>query len=208
MAPQPRKTIAVFFAKLAAIYLLLAAPWPGLQPGYARLFRGAANAVFGWVGPNGTAAFTPSAAGDSDMDTDVELRNYRDKAIFNVHLDSRRCGYLPTAFQLALVLATPRAWARPWRPLLWGLLLVNAFVLLRIGLFILRNFSTEAERALFHFSPFWDKLLDICLMHLVRHPASYFTVPLIIWLLVTFRARHWEALRKAVTTRTQRRPTK
>lgn len=69
----------------------------------------------------------------------------------------------------------------------WGLALVNGFVVVRVALPLLKEFSEDGTLALFSLSPFWKKALDVAIIALVTSPPSVFVVPILIWILVTFR---------------------
>ena len=59
-----------------------------------------------------------------------------------MRVNSVREGYVPLAMVVALILATPVSWAARLRALAWGVLLVQAFVMLRTGCAVLHGFTT------------------------------------------------------------------
>jgi hypothetical protein len=170
-----------------AVYALLLAPWPGLMDGYRYLFRTGGNLLFQRFGGNASVSFQPLSSADHTKDTTLVLTKHRPYMRGEMDIKSVYVGYRPTAFLVALVLATPIPWSRRWRALALGLVLVNVFVALRLTLHILDGFSENSPLALFHPSPFWKGMLKVCLKIVVLTPAVHYIGPAFIWLLVTFR---------------------
>ncbi len=71
--------------------------------------------------------------------------------------------------------------------LLWGLVLVNAFVAFRVWLQLVNAYSDPNALAIFSLSPFWKGMLRAAVLVLFRAPAAHYVVPMFIWMLVTFR---------------------
>ena len=182
------KRIAVFAFLALLFYGLLAGPWPGFQKGYAAFYQVVGNAVFGSFGSGGLVRFQPIAASGGEMDTEIVIRR-RDSPVKGTTPHSAWVtGYLPTAECIALILATPLAWRRKLKALLWGLLLVNAFVAMRITITLIYWFGTDGRWALYQPGPFWSKVLYGVFHFVAVEPAGGFAVPALIWMLVCFRS--------------------
>ena len=97
-------------------------------------------------------------------------------------------GYKPTITLVALVLATPVAWRRRGIALAVGLVLVQGFILFRVGLKLMEQL---ADPALGHFVPssFWRSVLDQLMATFVNAPASYYIVPTFVWIIVCLRPK-------------------
>lgn len=190
----PLRRIAGFFILVLIFYGLLMAPWPGVRKAYAACFRAVGSMVFGSFGAPDSVRFRPASQDGGEWDTEIVLSNPHTGAVGTVQHNSRRMGYVPTAVLISLVLATPLSWSRKSRALLWGLLLVNAFVALRLALVLLRDLSRDDPLCLFDLSPFTLKVLAWAVRALVMSHGSYFGFPVLIWILATFRRSDWRGL--------------
>jgi hypothetical protein len=101
-----------------------------------------------------------------------------------VTLDTRSIGWLPTALTLALILATPVPWRQRGWALLWGLLLVHAFILFSLQVWI---WDESPAVSLAHLSPFRQTIMDSLEYTLLTQLGASFSVPILIWILVTIR---------------------
>lgn len=184
---MPPKRIAGFFLLLLVLYGLLSAPWPGLQQAYAATYRAAGNWVFGSFGPNGRVRFRPLADGQQKKDTEIVLYRRGSLTGAKIKHSALMVGYLPTVEVIALILATPIPWFRRCKAFLWGMLAVNAFIFLRLGITLVYWFSSDRPWALFRLSPFWSSALNGSYEVLAQSPMLNFAGPVFIWILVTFR---------------------
>ena len=209
----PPKVIIRFFLLVAVIAAVLLTRWPGVQEGYATCFRWGNNVFFArfWFWSEGTVGFLdpndPSAAARLSpearamvppavgvRDTVMVLENRRvPGAVGFLRTSSRYLGYVPAAVLIALVSATPVRWTRRLRALLWGLLLVHAFILARVTLPLLKLFGDEEKQyALFSLSPFWMKMLAHLDAVFHQDPTVSFVLPTFIWFMLLFRPSQWE----------------
>ena len=185
---HPLKRISIFFGLCLLIYAALVVPWPGVMDGYRAFFRAAGNVLFRRFGDAGAVTFQPLSSVDHSKDTTVILLKRRPpSAKGEMDITAVYTGYRPTVFFIALALATPIPWSRRWKALVLGLLLVNAFVALRVWLRILDAFSDGNPLALYSFSPFWKEVLKFVVKVLVLAPAVHYAAPAFIWLVVAFR---------------------
>ncbi|MBN2562760.1 MAG: hypothetical protein JXQ75_17695 [Phycisphaerae bacterium] len=183
----PLRRIAGFFVRLLVFYGLLMVPWPGVDRVYAAYFRAGGNLVLGSFGSEGKVLFLPTGEDAPASHTDAMLTNRTTGSWRVSTYPNRYLGYAPTAALVSLVLATPVPWSRRWRALLWGLLLVHGFVVVRVALPLLKEFSEDNTLRQYSLSPFWRDVLDQVILILVTSPTSVFVAPIIIWVLVTFR---------------------
>ncbi len=199
MRPLSKTAVAMFFAKVVGIYALLVIVWPAAHGCYARLFCAAGDAAFRSFGQLGRTDFTllDPLPGDSDArDFEIKLENIRTRVrpTFEPDRNTRKLGYLPTAFTAALVLATPIPWRRRGWALLWSTVLISAFVGLQLGLHLLNAFSDPNHLNQFAFSPWMKALLVVALKVVAISPVTAYIAPVFIWALVTFRREDWAAL--------------
>lgn len=188
---SPLKRLSVFFLACSLIYALLIIPWPGLFDGYRAFFRAGGNVLFHSFGSGGSVSFKPIAAVDHSNDTTMVL--IKKKPFVRAELDIKTgyMGYRPTAFLVALVLATPIPWSRRWRALLWGLLWVNLFVAFRVWLKLLDTYSDPNPLALYTFAAHWKSVLKAFVAVIIKAPETHYMAPAFIWVLVAFRRGEW-----------------
>lgn len=183
----PRRPFAGFVIRLLIIYGVFCIPWPGVRQGYAALYRGAGNVLFGSFGSEGVVRFLPAQAGQGRLDYEIQILKRGCPTSGISQHDSILTGYLPTAETIALVLATPIPWRRRWKALLYGVLLANGFVALRVYIILLCSFSIEKPYALYKPGQFLNKVLASVYEFIVVFPTYVFLVPVLFWILVTFR---------------------
>ncbi len=141
-----RKPIAGFFVRFLIVYAALMAPWPVVRDSYAALYRAGCNALFARFGSDGAVRLRPLGKPIAKHDTEFALTNRRTGAEYTFAGSSLQ-GYNPTAFVVALILATPIPWSRRWRAVLWGLLWVNVYVALRVVVFLVMAYSGDNSLA-------------------------------------------------------------
>ena len=203
--------VLMFFLKLAVVYVLLMGPWSArLQEGYAVLYRGAGNVLFGSLGSVGTARFLALTGAGQAFDSQIVLRT-RDSAgvrsTRDVPFHTRRTGYLPTAELVALILATPIPWWRRWKALAWGILGIIAFVALEAGITILYSL-TDVRLPALDVTPSTSKVCVQIYEIMVVSPTVSLVIPVLVWLLVSFRRSDWDRVRKDTHGRVGRRKEK
>ena len=194
------KRITGFFTLFLVAFVLLMVPWPGLQEGYGAGFRAVGNALFVRFGSAGAVRFRPISTADPDRDMELVLQNRQNGAEYIFTGSTRLQGYKPTAFVLALTLATPIPWRRRWRALLWGFLLVNLYVALRVVVFLLAAFSGDNSLALFTFGPVVKSALDYIHWVVVISFAGWLILPLPIWAFVSLRRQDWRTIVQGTQT--------
>ena len=193
MSPFPKR-VAGFFVRFLVVFVLLMAPWPGLQEAYGAGFRAVGNVLFVRFGSGGAVRFRAISVVDPDRDMELVLRNRRNGAEYIFTGSARLQGYKPTVFVLALTLATPIPWRRRWRALLWGFLLVNGYVGFRVVVFLLAAFSGDNSLSLFTFGPVVKSTLDYIHWVVVISFAGWLILPLPIWAFVSLRRQDWRMI--------------
>lgn len=208
------------FAGLSFLFLvLLLYPWSGWEARYASLFRAGANVVFQqfWFWPQASAKFLdlnaadlqeqalaaasplvpnkgrlPLEKPDGVKDTLVLLKNVdpTKPGLGQTRTTSRLIGYWPTAFTVALVLATSMKWWRKIIALIAGLFLVNCFIAVRVSVMLLKaGFADPAHRArIFQPSDSWKDVLRGLDEVIADNPTFNFVAPVFIWLVAVFFA--------------------
>ena len=185
-----KPAVLAFLLRFTLIFGLLIVPWPGWNGLYGNYFRSLAGAIYHDderqivlfdANPNGVK---------SGLDTRITLGN---RALLDsegkgpvrrTELDSRSIGWVPTALTLALVAATPIPWRRRWLSLLCGFVLIHVFIWLSLQSWV---WAHAQEVSLLTLSSFWAKIAAELDYTLLNQMGVSFTVPVLIWILVTFR---------------------
>ena len=174
---SPLKHVAAFFLKVVVIYALLMVPWPGVQRGYAGLFCYAGNLAFHVFGSAGRTRFRlldPPPANKNAVDFEIKLENIRTHAggTFEPDRNTRKMGYLPAAFTVSLVLATPIPWRRRLTAIIWAMALIAAFVGLQLTIRLVDAFSDPNVLNQFELGLWTKRLLGILLKVVVTSPVT------------------------------------
>lgn len=185
----------------AGIYAMLMAPWPGLQRGYAALFRWSGNIAFArfWFWPEANVRFldletikpedlppdAPNLRRTLTQDTVLELRKRSVPTVGYLRTSSRYIGYSPTVTILALVLATGMSWRRRGWAVALSLCLVHLFILARLTLTLAAGgFAIDKPYALGQPGAFWSGTLIRLESLFSDNPTVSFVMPVLIWFLV------------------------
>ena len=187
-----------FLLRFVFIFGLLIVPWPGWNQAYSRYFQSLGQMVYSFsFDSQRKVIIQPSSGEHPGLDTRMILENtaLTDKGDRNglraTELDSRSIGWVPTALTAALVLATPIPWRRRLIALSAGLVLIHLFVLLCLQSWI---WSESSAVSLLSLSGFWQQAADDLNYTLMIQLGASFSVPVVIWILVTFRRQDQEAL--------------
>lgn len=185
MLSPPARRIAGFGLRFLLVYGALVAAWPLLAHVHRPAYCALGNVLFG--GGEASARFRP-LDGAQDLDIEVRLTKRGPPLVSAVMKnDSRLVAYMPLVSLVALVLASPISWRRRRRALWLGLALVTAFVAVRMSLPIRRDFSRPDALQVHHPGALGRWLLDVSERALLDAPASFFVVPVLIWILVALR---------------------
>ncbi|MCE0523398.1 MAG: hypothetical protein LV480_10865 [Methylacidiphilales bacterium] len=188
----PKNPLIGAAGRFIVIFGLLVLPWPGWNAAYSGYFRALGQAVFGHQDEQRIVRFVPyhEQHGFSSLDTQMTLGNRaladstgKGKAE-SVTLDTRSIGWVPTALTMALILATPVPWRQRAWALLWGLLLIHAFILFSLQTWI---WYASPDLSLLTLSPFTKSIVDGLEYTLLTQLGASFSVPMLIWILVTIR---------------------
>ncbi|MBI1824808.1 MAG: hypothetical protein HY287_13880 [Planctomycetes bacterium] len=185
-----RETLRAFVVRLVIVYGILIAPWPGLKPGYAKFFRGSANALIGVVGLKEYVSLDTPPEEHADWDIQMSMRNPVTNNRWHGEYSSRAFGYLPTAAMLTLVLAIPGRRRNRLRALIASLVLIQFFVIVRIAVAI--GYGMYAGGVI-HLGERMAKFAEILLLATCDSPALTYIIAILVWLLVSFSKQDWEA---------------
>jgi hypothetical protein len=187
-----------FLLRFVAIFGLLIAPWPGLNQAYSRYFQSLGQMVFNPAGETQRMViFSPASGRIPGMDTRMVLENaaLADSTgrglVESTEIDSRSIGWVPTALTVALVLATPIPWRRRLVALAGGLVLIHLFIFFTLQSWIWNN---STDLSLLALSGFAQRVVGELNYALMNQLGVSFSVPVIIWILVTFRRQDQDAL--------------
>lgn len=191
----PVKRIVLFFVVAIVVYAALVVPRTPFVDAYRYAFRVAGDVLFQSVGDGGSVRFVPfDDKTQHDKDTTLRLTNRKRNISGSAEIRAVFTGYRPTAFLIALVLATPIPWRRRGWSLVWGLLLVSVFVAFRVWLRVVDFMSNGDVIAVYQLGATAKGLLRVLVNIFALAPAPGYIVPGLIWILVCFRKGDWERL--------------
>ncbi len=196
------RPILGFLLRCMVIYAVLIVPWWGGMSIYRWGFCQVGNAVFYRIGGDGRVRFEAIdrtvdqqfVGTDHAKDVTLRLNNTANASGGHMDIKSALIGYRPTAFLIALVLATPIPWSRRGWAVLGGLVAVSAFVALRVWLQLADGLSNGDELSVYTLSPFWKGTLRSFVNVLVLSTAPGYIVPALLWMLVAVRREDWERI--------------
>lgn len=103
--------------------------------------------------------------------------------------DSWFMGYFPLALLVSLTLATPVSAKRRARALLWGSLLVVLFVVIKMKLILYNIYGVESVSGELTYG-----FLKSTYKGIVSNLGANATIPVIIWILVTFKKEDFQKI--------------
>jgi len=187
-----------FLLRFVVIFGLLIAPWPGWNVAYSHYFQALGQMAFNSSGEGPRKViFQPASGEHPGLDTRVTLENTAllengdKRGVHAEEIDARSIGWVPTALTTALVLATPIPWPRRLAALAGGLVLIHLFIFLTMQSWVWNNSPGVALTTL---SSFWQQAADALSYALLSQIGASFSVPVVIWILVTFRRQDQDAL--------------
>lgn len=168
----------------ALVYTILLLPGSGANRIYCRAICHIGNMLFEEFSRGGYVKFTPQEdQNKNDISLFISRSDWkRDGKLTGASAPkaSDRIGYLITAFFAALMLATPIPWKRKLIVLTVGLLLITAFVLLKLRIIILHAytqvpiFGLYQEDAAIQSIGWWYQ-------HLAANTTLGYSVVVIVW---------------------------
>jgi len=177
---------------LLAIYAVgLTLVWPWVGESYSRAFRASAMTMCGVLSSAWDVKLEPFESPHPAQDTTLDLKNRENNLAVGQQISIRYIGYAPTSFMVALILATPLPWKRRAAALVWASVLMHVWIALSMIVLIVHGYSGDHVVAIYHFSPFWHKAFSFLRETMVKAPVTKYTVPAVIWILVTFRRSDW-----------------
>lgn len=218
----------VVFAVVYGGLMLLRTP---LTDAYARMFRAGGNIAFSrylfWG--DGSVHFvdlrlpraqlfaevdrntygmlpitTPILQLKGEKDTLMLLKNRsRMKDFGMLRTSSRMVGYTPTAFLVALFLATPVGWRKRLWVFIIGLVLAHGYIFVRLSVYLAVGewgFASAKPYALFSLGEFWSGILTAVNEVVNDNPMFYLPFSIFLWLVVNVLIGSLADLRQRIET--------
>lgn len=187
------RALSLFFIKVIGLYLTGVAAWHvgGVDRVYLHAFREAHTEVFRWLHRAGGRWVVVLAEPEKRMgefDTDLHVLNTVNKSIGTQPIKAQYRGYAPMWLLTSLILATPVSWCRRAVALLAGGVMLWLWITLGIFLLVLKAYVTPGELALYEWSEAPRSVLNFVTEVISTSTATQFAVPVLVWVLVTFRA--------------------
>ena len=180
----PFKSLLAFSAWFLLIFVVLLLLWSPFGDAYGRLFRATGNILVGQGAP-GRICFERAETPDEKHDVQIVVIDPNARLKRTTQLSSRRHGYMPTSFLIALTLGTPVAWSRRLRSVLWGLLAINIYIAAKLILFPIAYGGDDPIGA-------WTLpgVLRWVFWVVGASSVGWAVVPLLVWAILTFRVAH------------------
>jgi len=183
---------AGFFVRSMLLVALFLALWPVIRDPYAQLFRTAGNCLVG-LGSYGRVWYSHPANDDENHDTQLVVVDRQTGTGTKVNLSSRGHGYLPTAFVLALTLASPIPWRVRLRATFWSILWIHAYIALKLMLFPIA-YGLDGTENTGTTTLLIKTILERFLWIVGSSSAGWMVVPLIIWASITVCRADWRTI--------------
>ena len=193
-SPAFARLITLFAVRSMVIFALLCAPWPRWTNVYGSCFRSVGNRVFHHENAKAVIHFSPQGGTQIHrFDTEIVLSNStqrRAEGTFParvIQLESRAIGWIPTALTIALVLGTPGALRRRLVAAIVALIMVNAFLVFTLSIWILHEANRATELNLVHLGRLTETLVFGFHETLVIHFGAGLLAAVFIWALTSSR---------------------
>ena len=168
-----------FLVRSLVVLGIFLALWPMVRKPYAALFRSAGNCLVD-SSSSGRARFSRLEDGDENHDTRLDVVHL-EKGIGNkVSLSSRGHGFLPTAFVVALALATPTSWRTRLRITFWSVTWVHVYILAKLMLLPVANDPPHPAGGT-SVVIFGKTILESFFWIVGTSASGWMIVPIIIW---------------------------
>jgi hypothetical protein len=185
-----------FFCLFVFVYFLLMAVWPVLGPVYSEFYRSAGEFLFGSFGRGNVVRFSKSDNIKYDICITVFNRQNLDENgeiqgsqfYHSIHYGD----YMHIAFLTALIAATPLPLKRRGWALVWALILMHAFIALKLAIIIFSLFNIALGKN--------TELADRNIV-LAEHITTGFVIAFFIWVLVSFRSKDLVTILKRISTK-------
>lgn len=205
------KIIARFIVIFSITYIVLLLPQSGIDRKYENFFRNMGNKLFGNFGKEGVLMLKEEYGEGYDTRIYLSKKSLLDKnndykaEIFPIN--SRRIGYISTAFLFALIVATRLTWKRKLFAIIIGLALVTAYAMLKLRVLILHFYTLTKTTGLYQ-SPDEKKSIEFWSDFFARPntPVYYFVI--IVWIAVSFSKKDFQKLNGSLVKMTVKQPAK
>jgi hypothetical protein len=189
---RPLLLISGLFAKALVYYLALLGLWMVIGETYANAYRASATKIFRKFPPHGTVFVTVNPKPTRLLDSELRLGNDETRAWFSQTFSARYHGYAPMRLVLSLILASPFPWRRRGWAVLWGLVLIHAWIVFELFLMILDGYTGDHAAAMFTYNPTIMNNVKWIVHVAVETIVPRYVIPTVVWILVMFRRGDWD----------------
>lgn len=202
------RTLIISLSAFTAVYVILLLPQVNMNRVYAEQFCKLGNFLFEDFPQGGYVRLTTQAdKGKNDIALFLSNASWIENGKLTgvtTNKASDRIGYLITAFFAALVIATPVSWKRKLVALISGLVLVTAFVMLKLYVIILQAYTRIDWFGLFQ-EPSAKQSIQFWHENFAA-PATYgYSFVVIVWLALSIGTREWKQLNRLLNNETLQR---
>jgi hypothetical protein len=191
-----KKSVFLFLLIFSSVYLVFIIPHTGLDHLYCEFISSRGNRIFSNFRKDllvNCSCEDRNSGNNMILLLEATYRQYgivRNEKTLNIHLD----GFLPFAFLISLIIATPIGWRRKAISIFIGIIIMYAMVIFRIriniiqGLSIIHNSINDSEPP-FYFTNSQLKINNFIFRHFIAPVNSGFIFALFLWLILCFRKK-------------------
>lgn len=183
---------SAFFLKALVYYLAFLGAWMIIGDWYADAYRLTATGLFRRFPPHGTVLITAAANPTRLLDSEYQLKNNKTRVKLTQTFSARYHGYAPVRLMLSLILASPFPWSRRIWAVIWGLLLIHAWIVFELALMIFDGYTGDHGAAMYSFGPRINESIEFITHVAADTIVPRYVVPCLAWILVTFRRGDWD----------------
>ncbi len=189
--------IIKFLLIFSITYVVLLLPQTGIDRKYENFFRNIGNKLFGNFGKEGVLMLKEEYGEGYDtriyLSKKSLLQKNNDYKAEIFPINSRRIGYISTAFLFALILATPLALKRKLVAMIIGLFLITLYAMLKLRVLILHFYTLTKTTGLYQL-PDEKKSIEFWSDFFARPNTPVYYVVIIVWIAVSFSKKDFQKL--------------
>jgi hypothetical protein len=185
------------------VYTLLIIPGTGMNRHYAVFFCQAGNYLYQDFSQGAYVRLSPQDdQGKNDISLFISRADWKkDGKLTGVTTEkaSDRIGFLITAFFIALTLATPVSWKRKTTSLILGLLIITAYVMLKLRIIILYSYTQVPWFELYQNET--TKQTISWWYHHFAAPATHgYAFVVIVWIALSIGRKEWQQINALISS--------
>ncbi len=173
------------------IYALFLVLWVGISDWYPKQVQTVGTAVFRKAiistGSRWVVILSPADTKVGRFDTTLAVLNKETRGLGQQPFSSLSIAYLPMAMTISLILASPVPWKRRLVSIVFGSLVVCAWISLALFFMVLNAYCGEPPLGMYTVGAWLTKPIGFITWVVSVSTVPQFVVPVFFWLMVTIR---------------------